>query len=191
MWGVHYRNIATQPRMRSLGPFTNSTLKEQGKRNDFYFKRLPLTQALIHLSGVTPLHTAGETNDKYLTSSRGNCFTQADSLKKTIKAHQPWQLHRHPEAVLQRPSFKISAGFPGACVASCFNEMRFQFQTVMASWEWGRESWTAAEYCKMTWWRFWSLNLRNAYISIQNDLNSLLVAPDQYFQELSTMFAES
>lgn len=22
------------------------------------------------------------------------------------------------------------------------------------------ESWTAAEYCKMTWWRFWSLNLR-------------------------------
>ena len=48
-----------------------------------------LTQALIHLSGVTPPHTAGETSDKYLTSSRGNCFTQAASLKKTIKAHQP------------------------------------------------------------------------------------------------------
>lgn len=38
---------------------------------------------------------------------------------------------------------------------------------------------------------FEALICENAYISIQNDLNFLLVAPGQYFQELSTMFAES
>ena len=38
---------------------------------------------------------------------------------------------------------------------------------------------------------FEDLICENAYISIQNDLESLFVAPGQYFQELSTMFAES
>lgn len=99
MWGVHYGECCYRQRMRSLRLFAKQHFKIERQKEWFLFLRGSLlTQALIYLSGVVPPHTAGKTSNKYSASSRGNCFTQAASLKKTIKAHQSWRLHRCPES---------------------------------------------------------------------------------------------
>lgn len=173
--------------MRSLGPFTNSTFKRARQKEWFYFKGFLLTQALIHLSGVTHLTQQERPMTEYLTSSRGNCFTQTRfSQGKPLKHINPDSCIDTLRAVLQRPSFKISAGFPGACVASCFNEMRFQFQTVMGRpWEWepGRVEQQQLNTVRWLSGGFEALICENAYISIKMKTSiPLLVAPDQYFQ---------
>lgn len=106
LWGVHYRECCYQAKGKVPRALCGAALyNRKMKWIIFILRSSLLTQAFTYLSEVTVPHLAqcpgsgvgGITNNKYLTGSRGDCFTRAPSPEKTTEAHRCWQLHRLPE----------------------------------------------------------------------------------------------
>lgn len=135
MWGVHYRECCfrakdKEPKALCRAAFSN----KKGEMNHFYFKKLPFNWSSCPSVTDHPSQQE-EASSKYLTSSGGNYFMGAAS-KKTIKAHQCWQLHRLPEGCAAETKLQY------LCVVAWINEMRLEFQIMLREIRrWGEEEW--------------------------------------------------